>query len=98
MLAVPKFKVSSRTSNKYEATNIDRRLFAKLKHLRKQLADEQGVPAFTIFSDASLADMTAKLPTNPTDFMLVNGVGDVKNQKYGQAFTSLIEDYLAAIT
>lgn len=98
MLAVPKFKVSSTTSNKYEASNIDRRLFAKLKHLRKQLADEQGLPAFTIFSDASLADMTAKLPTNSRDFMLVNGVGDVKNQKYGQAFTTLIEEYLSALS
>ena len=96
-LAVPKFKVSSATSNKYEATNIDRRLFAKLKHLRKQLATEQGVPAFTIFSDATLSDMTARLPTNTKDFLSVNGVGEVKNQKYGSAFTSLIQDYLSAL-
>lgn len=95
-LAVPKFKVSSTKKNKYEPSNIDSKLFAKLKYLRKQLADESGVPAFTIFSDASLSEMTVKLPSNEAAFLEITGVGHVKLEKYGQAFTSLINDYLAA--
>lgn len=95
-LAVPKFRVSSATKNKYEPSSIDTKLFAKLKHLRKQLAVESNVPAFNIFSDASLADMTAKLPVTPNDFLNVTGVGDKKLQKYGDSFTRLISDYLAA--
>lgn len=95
-LAVPKFKVSSSKKNKYESSNIDTKLFAKLKYLRKQLADESGMPAFTIFSDATLSEMTAKLPGNKADFLDITGVGEVKLEKYGQAFISLIEDYLAA--
>lgn len=95
-LAVPKFKVSSARNNKYQPSNIDQQLFAKLKYLRKQLADEQGMPAFTIFSDATLSDMTARLPTTTSAFIEVAGVGEIKQQKYGHAFTSLISDYLAA--
>ncbi|MGB3725744.1 MAG: DNA helicase RecQ [Glaciecola sp.] len=95
-LAVPKFSVSAARKNKYEPATIDTKLFAKLKHLRKQLADESKVPAFTIFSDASLSDMTAKLPVSREDFLNVTGVGEKKLQKYGEPFTRLISDYLAA--
>lgn len=95
-LAVPKFSVVSNTKNKYEPSSIDSKLFAKLKHLRKQLADENNVPAFTVFSDASLADMAARLPCTKADFLGVTGVGDKKLQKYGEPFTRLISDYLAA--
>jgi ATP-dependent DNA helicase RecQ len=95
-LAVPKFSVSSAAKNKYEPSSIDTKLFAKLKHLRKQLADENNVPAFTVFSDASLADMTSRLPVSKADFLEVTGVGEKKLQKYGEPFTRLIADYLSA--
>lgn len=95
-LAVPKFTVSSAQKNKYEPTNIDKILFAKLKNLRKQLSVEQGVPAFTIFSDATLSDMTARMPISQTDFLSVTGVGEKKLLQYGEPFTRLISDYLSA--
>jgi ATP-dependent DNA helicase RecQ len=95
-LAVPKFKVSSAQKNTYEPTNIDKVLFAKLKNLRKQLSVEQAVPAFNIFSDASLNDMTAKMPVTLDDFLNVTGVGEKKLMRYGEPFTRLISDYLAA--
>lgn len=96
LLAVPKFKVSSAHKNKYEPTNIDKVLFAKLKHLRKQLSIEQAVPAFTIFSDASLSDMASKMPVNQADFLCVTGVGEKKLTQYGEPFTRLISNYLAS--
>jgi ATP-dependent DNA helicase RecQ len=95
-LAVPKFKVSSATKNKYEPSSIDTKLFAKLKHLRKQLADESNTPAYTIFSDAALADMTSRLPVTSAAFLQVTGVGEIKLERYGEPFTRLIADYLAA--
>ncbi|MGK0369866.1 MAG: ATP-dependent DNA helicase RecQ, partial [Glaciecola sp.] len=95
-LAVPKFKVSSAQKNKYEPSNIDKVLFAKLKNLRKQLSVEQAVPAFNIFSDASLSDMTAKMPINQDDFLNVTGVGEKKLLQYGGPFTRLISDYLSS--
>lgn len=95
-LAVPKFTVSSALKNKYEPSNIDKILFAKLKNLRKQLSIEQAVPAFTIFSDATLSDMTARMPVTQVDFLSVTGVGEKKLQQYGEPFTRLIADYLSA--
>lgn len=93
-LAVPKLSVDTSKLNKTEPVNIDRQLFAKLKHLRKQIAEEENVPAFVIFSDATLADMTEKMPGDKTEFIGVTGVGQTKLERYGEAFITLIEDYL----
>jgi ATP-dependent DNA helicase RecQ len=95
-LAVPKLSVDTSKRNKAEPVNIDRQLFAKLKHLRKQIAEEENVPAFVIFSDATLADMTEKMPSDKTEFIGVTGVGQAKLERYGNAFITLIEDYLGA--
>ncbi|MFT6414138.1 MAG: ATP-dependent DNA helicase RecQ [Glaciecola sp.] len=95
-LAVPKLSVDTSKRNKAEPVNIDRQLFAKLKHLRKQIAEEENVPAFVIFSDATLADMTEKMPSDKTEFIGVTGVGQAKLERYGKAFITLIEDYLGA--
>jgi ATP-dependent DNA helicase RecQ len=95
-LAVPKLSVDTSKRNKAELVNIDRQLFAKLKHLRKQIAEEENVPAFVIFSDATLADMTDKMPSDKTEFIGVTGVGQAKLERYGKAFITLIEDYLGA--
>jgi ATP-dependent DNA helicase RecQ len=95
-LAVPKLSVDTSKRNKAEPVNIDRQLFAKLKHLRKQIAEEENVPAFVIFSDATLADMTDKMPTDKNQFIAVTGVGQTKLERYGGAFITLIEDYLGS--
>lgn len=95
-LAVPKLSVKSSKPSKLEPSNIDKKLFARLKNLRKQIAQEDDVPAFVIFSDASLADMSEKLPTSKQAFLDVSGVGQTKLERYGEPFIRLIEDYLDA--
>jgi ATP-dependent DNA helicase RecQ len=60
--------------------------FDKLKELRMKIAKEEGVPAFVIFSDASLHDMCVKLPIDDEGFLSVSGVGEVKLKKYVAAF------------
>ncbi|WP_371194863.1 DNA helicase RecQ [Glaciecola sp. SC05] len=95
-LAVPKFAVSQGKKDKYVPTNLDNKLFEKLKALRKLIADDLDKPAFVIFSDATLADMTRTQPTSPSELLDVTGVGVKKLEKYGEAFIGLIKDYLAA--
>ncbi|MFP3089729.1 DNA helicase RecQ [Treponema sp. TIM-1] len=68
-------------------------LFAQLKELRNRLAQKARVPAYIIFSDASLRDMCRKLPKTPEQFLTVSGVGAVKMEKYGGLFTDLIKAY-----
>ncbi|WP_283610664.1 DNA helicase RecQ [Faecalispora anaeroviscerum] len=68
-------------------------LFIRLKELRHELAAEQGVPAFVVFSDSSLVDMCVRLPRAPAQFLMVSGVGETKLQRYGEKFLQVIADY-----
>ncbi|MDR0599655.1 MAG: RecQ family ATP-dependent DNA helicase [Treponema sp.] len=70
----------------------DEALFVKLRELRKELAAKEGVPAYIVFSDTALRDMCRKKPVSLERFSLVNGVGSVKLEKYGRAFTELIKE------
>ena len=70
-------------------------LYMRLAALRKETADKAKVPAYIVFSNATLNDMCAKLPRTAAEFLLVNGVGQVKLEAYGDAFTQLIAAYCA---
>ncbi len=69
---------------------VDEALFARLRALRKRLADEQGVPAYVVFSDATLAEMAARKPGTYVELLAVNGVGQTKLERYGDAFLEAI--------
>ena len=61
-------------------------LFQRLRALRKELADRQGVPAYIVFSDQVLREMTARRPGTPEELLDVPGVGPAKLERYGRAF------------
>ena len=61
-------------------------LFQRLRALRKELADEQGVPAYIVFSDKVLREMAATQPSTPSELLAVSGVGPVKLERYGAEF------------
>ena len=54
-------------------------LFELLRRLRKEIAAEQGVPPFVVFSDQTLKEMSAKLPKTDQDLLSVKGVGEQKD-------------------
>jgi ATP-dependent DNA helicase RecQ len=60
------------------------------KALRYKLAGEKKVPAYIIFSDATLVDMCKKMPANEDEFLEVSGVGRVKLDAYGKLFLEVI--------
>ncbi|MGE3073184.1 MAG: RecQ family ATP-dependent DNA helicase [Dehalococcoidia bacterium] len=66
-------------------------LFRELRETRKAIADRDGVPPFVVFSDASLRDMAQKRPRNRVEMLAVSGVGQVKFERYGEAFLSVIK-------
>ena len=70
-------------------------LTAVLKELRATLAKEAGIPAYVVFSNATLADMAKKRPKNISEFKRVSGVGELKASWYGKAFLEVIKNYLA---
>lgn len=95
-LAVPRLTIDLGNKSKLDQRNYDRALFAKLKHLRKSIAEQDDVPPFVVFSDATLADMAERLPDSSADFLQVNGVGQTKLERYGDRFLAAIAKHLAA--
>ena len=71
---------------------VDARLFEKLKKLRAKIAGAQGVPAYVVFSDATLRDMCARLPKTNAELMEVSGVGAEKASRYGERFLAAIAE------
>lgn len=61
-------------------------LFERLRDVRKRLADEQGVPPYIVFSNATLRDMCERRPRTLEEFLEVKGVGEQKQRLYAQAF------------
>lgn len=69
-------------------------LFDKLRTLRSKLANEIGMPAYIVFSDASLEDMEYKKPRTREEFAEVSGVGEAKLEKYADDFLKVINRHL----
>jgi ATP-dependent DNA helicase RecQ len=77
---------------RYLAVEVES-LFAILRTLRKQIADEQFVPPYVVFADKSLRDMAEKRPQNLREFEEVYGVGSNKRDKYGKVFLEAIRTF-----
>ena len=75
-----------------ELTEGDEALFARLRALRRDIAQEIGKPPYIVFSDKTLRDMCAKRPASPEEFLAVNGVGENKLNLYGERFLAAIAE------
>ena len=65
-------------------------LFERLKVLRRTLADDRGIPAYLIFSDATLLEMAAHRPASEDELLEISGVGPTKLKRYGQLFLEVL--------
>jgi len=74
-------------------SDADSDLWEALKACRKQLADDQGVPPFHIFHDATLMEMMQYRPQDNTQLLTINGVGEVKLEKYGDEFLTVLSQF-----
>ena len=68
----------------------DLELFETLRVLRREFAEEEKVPPYMIFSDKTLALMSAAHPANLEEMLRISGVGEFKLQKYGERFLQVI--------
>ncbi|NHB86910.1 ATP-dependent DNA helicase RecQ [Photorhabdus tasmaniensis] len=95
-LAVPRIqslKGRSQQSKSYSG-NYDRKLFAKLRKLRKSIADEDNIPPFVVFNDVTLIEMSEQCPVTADEMLLINGVGQRKLERFGSVFMALICKHL----
>jgi ATP-dependent DNA helicase RecQ len=72
----------------------DEALFAKLRDLRKRLADERNVPAYIVFSDVSIRQMARYYPRDAAAFSRISGVGQKKLEEFGSVFMHEISEHL----
>ena len=72
---------------------VDKKLLTRLIALRREIAEEQHVPPFIIFTNATLRDMANKKPTTRREMLRVAGVGEGKMARYGSAFIREIKRY-----
>lgn len=86
------------SSNDSTATYSSRNsaLFEALRQLRLQIAKEESVPPYIVFTDRTLIDMCSKLPQNEDEMLNVSGVGQNKLKKYGQRFLQEISAFQSA--
>ena len=68
----------------------DEALWEALRKRRTELAQEQSVPPYVIFHDATLREMVARRPCTPEDFAELTGVGETKLSRYGDDFLAVI--------
>jgi ATP-dependent DNA helicase RecQ len=93
-LAVPRLSLDLGKKSQLSTPDYDRALFAKLKYLRKVIAEQDDIPPFVVFSDATLADMADKFPESQFDFLDIHGVGQTKLERYGERFIAAISKHV----
>ena len=72
-------------------------LIDRLREWRKRMARKRGVPAFRIFSNRVLANLTSDLPTSDDELLMVQGVGPYFVEKYGKDVISMVKEFLNQI-
>ena len=73
-----------------ESGGMDEALYAALRECRKHFAEEQNVPAYVIFHDATLREMAMRAPQSLNELRDISGVGERKLARYGAAFLAVL--------
>ena len=94
-LATPRLSsiVTTAMMHKSAVGSYDKDLFARLRFLRKQIADKENIPPYIVFNDATLQEMAQYQPVSNIEMLQINGVGTIKLERFGQAFLSLIREH-----
>ena len=93
MLVRKKKQEKSREENSHSDPNTAD-LLKELKALRQAQAQKEGMPAYIVFSNATLQDMAQKAPVTMAEFLRVSGVGKYKAERYGKLFLAAIKNHL----
>ena len=72
-------------------SEADFAVFAKLRNLRKELAEKEGVPAYALFTNEQLAEMVQRRARSLTAMKEIEGVGDARIEKYGAQFLAVLK-------
>ena len=79
------------------SADYDVKLFRELRKLRKQIAEEEEVPPYVVFNDATLIEMAREQPCDDEELLAINGVGYRKLERFGEPFLACIRDHCYGI-
>ena len=99
-LAMPRISAIGKIAHnpqRQSVANYDKDLFARLRFLRKQIADKENIPPYIVFNDATLQEMAQYMPTSNIEMLQINGVGSIKLERFGQPFMALIQEHKAIL-
>jgi ATP-dependent DNA helicase RecQ len=88
-----KEEVKAKKPKKTQSGDFDGELFNALKRVRLDIAAKEHMPAFVVFNDAVLREMSVKKPRTEDEMLNVSGVGEYKLKKYGRKFLDEIMKY-----
>ncbi len=71
-------------------SDYDAEIYDKLKKLRSKIATQNGIPPYIVFSDKTLKDLSSKVPQTKEEMLEVHGIGEVKYERYGEAFLKIL--------
>jgi ATP-dependent DNA helicase RecQ len=74
---------------------MEQELFERLRRLRKDIADAEGLPPYIVFNDVTLQEMARRKPLNRKDMLEISGIGFNKYDSYGERFLKEIMDYVS---
>lgn len=77
----------------YCEVSFDEALFERLREWRKATAEEAKVPAFVVFTDATLQAIAEAAPLDEGGLLALPGIGRSKAEKYGQAALAIVRDH-----
>ncbi|MCT4542577.1 MAG: DNA helicase RecQ [Vallitalea sp.] len=79
---------------KTEKVEVKQELFEELRRLRRNIAKEENLPPYVIFSDVTLKELSSKYPTTKSQMLNIKGVGEKKYKQYGELFMDKIREYV----
>lgn len=94
----PDAKAAAKTRRAAKSTIVleredDKALFEALRAKRRTLAEDQGVPPYVIFADATLVEIAKHRPLKSDDFLEISGVGQTKLERYGAVFMDVVAEF-----
>jgi len=92
-LAEPVLRKPARKKYDSHVSEEDRQLWEALRARRKQLADDNGVPPYVVFHDATLMEMMEYRPSNNLELLNISGIGESKLERFGEEFLQVIREF-----
>ena len=93
MLAAPRLQNANYWRHNKTEKQYDKALFAKLRSLRKTIADAEDIAPFIVFNDKTLSELARIQPQSEKEMLSISGIGDTKLQRYGRPFLDVIHEH-----